>query len=118
MSARGETEHADAMRVEIELPGAVADGADGARDVQKRVRVSVARREAIGEDESGDAALVEEPGDRLALVRGEVLIPAAGADDDRGSIGFLRTIDLHTRDVRRLVADGAGRPALPQSPRG
>src|SRR5437867_4628049 len=115
MPACGEAKDADAFCVEAELAGAVADGADGAGDVQKRARPAVTRGQAIRQHEGADAGLIEPAGNRLALMRGEVAIPAAGTDDDRRAVRLVRPAELERRNVSPLIADRAGGFARPEA---
>ncbi len=85
MAAGGEADDADFVGVDIPVGGVGADGADGAAEVLEGGGVAVARGDAVFEDEGGDAAGREPPGDLMALVgHDDGAVAAAGTDDDGG----------------------------------
>ena len=109
MAAGGEAEYAYARGVNAPLGRARAHGAQRPRRVLKHRRVVVARPYSVLEHEGRDAQSVEPLGDGPPLVIREVLVAAAGADDD-GRAGRLilgRQVDRKFRLVGRPRALGA-----------
>jgi len=105
--AGGETQDADAIRVNAPLLRVSTRHADRALDVVDHRRVMVFGPEAVLEDDAGRAAGIEPFRDGFALVVGQVPVPAAGADDDGGAVVLAvgRGIDGDRRDVvRRFCA--------------
>ena len=116
VAARGETEDAYARRVNAPFRRARTHGAQCTRRVLEHGRVLVARPQTVLEHEGRDAQRVEPLGDGPPLIIGEVLVAAAGADDDGRARGLLlrRQVRRERRDVFRLVPDRARRAAGPQ----
>lgn len=90
VTACGEAEDADFLRIEVVGFRVVANGLDGAEGVGEGDGVfeligrrGLSAREAVAKDEGGDAALVEPAGDVAAFVFGGLdSVATAGADDD------------------------------------
>jgi len=88
MPAGGGTDDADAVWIELPLPGARAHEANGARDVLQFNRVMVAiEPEAIFENETGNALAGQPARVTFAFMRREVGVSAARANDHRGAVG-------------------------------
>ena len=109
--ASGEAGEDDLVRIDLELFGARADQAHGAVAVGDARRIAVARVEAVGEHEGGDAPVVHALGhfDTFQAIH-QHDVGAPGGDDDGGAVGLAgrRFEDSEEGRVERAVARGAG----------
>ena len=119
VATRGETEHAEAMGIDIVFRGLGANEPHGALGVLQGNGVVVALAVAVAEDESADVMRVEHQRDILAFfLCGEVRVAAAGEDNhggpgsragnEVGVQGRNRGIGIGVRaihDIRRLVPE-------------
>ncbi len=115
MPAGRESGNADAIGVDVPLPGVGSRGANGALGVEQR-HLAPAPGQAVFQDDAGDAVLVEPLGNAVALSAGdEAAIAAAGANDDGRAIGLVRSRTMQGDGclglLERAIADGGrGRP--------
>ena len=117
MASCGEPEHADAIRSDTELGGALAYQAHGTQAIEERDRRVVALADAVAKHERGDATAIQPARDLQTLVvRGEDAIAAAGTDDDPrpgGHVAF-RKVNGELRAVDVEIAERARRAVGPQ----
>ena len=92
MRSGGKAKDADAIGIDVPLGGVRADEADGALCVLESgggFRIGAGVRDAIFENDAGDAAGGEPVADFGAFeVDGEDVVAAAGKNDDCGAGGF------------------------------
>ena len=102
MSSSRESQDAEAFRIDFPFGCPRTHGANGARGVLQGSRMVIARTQPVSQHESSNANGVEPFGDGTSLVIGQVLVSAAGANDDgRARRFFLRR---QVRRQRRNVA--------------
>lgn len=107
MAAGGGTHDANAVGINSVVGGMGADPAQGAGDILEFSGIMIAvRAEAVFEDKTSEAMLVEPEGVIPAFARFEGLIAAAGADDHGRAGGHIRH-----RQKRRESGDVVGRMA-------
>src|SRR4051794_16752250 len=117
MATGGETEDADALRIELPLGRVGAYEADRPRVVAHLDGVVIALGpDAVAKDESGHAVLREPFAHDARLVRRPAAVAAAGADDDGRArrLAFGREEHLHRGRIFLRIAQRAGRLARPE----
>ena len=110
MSAGGEADDTNLLRVDFPRRGVRTGGADGLLRVEQR-DVRTTGGQAVFEDDTGDTVGVEPGSDAMAFALGhQSAVAATGADHDRGAVRLLGQVyrKLRLRRVGELTISFRG----------